>query len=123
MQQTATSWGQCEKEININYTCLISSPFDNESCYLVDSSSVYRFNLATCKGTPLPELPRRYNHYRAGIVVYKNQLTVFQHKQVMTLENQRWIIKRYEPMSGLMQVMIYKGEIHACVEDGEDYEI
>ena len=123
ISQTATTWGQCENELNISVNNPVVAPIDDESCYLIDTSSVYKFDLATCKGTTLPELPRRYGHSNAGVVVYRNHLAVFNRDQVMTLENQRWIIKRYQPLYGLRQVMIYDGEIHACVVDDDKCKI
>ena len=123
IKQTKTSWGQCENKLNIKVSNPISAPIDGESCYLIDSSSVYKFSLATCKCAVLPKLPVQYNHSSTGVVVYKNQLAVVTSDQVMTLEKNRWIIKRYQPLTGLRQVMIYDGEIHACVVDGDKCKI
>ena len=124
IQQTATSWMQYESIDNIKVENPVVAPIDDESCYFIDSNSVYKFNVSTCKGTALTELQEKYNPVSEGVVVYKNQLTVFKDDRVMTLENQRWIMKRYvRSLYRLKQVMIYDGEIHACVEDGDKCKI
>ena len=96
----------------------ILAPIDSKSCYIVGSRSAYKFNIETAQCTSLPNFPEKYDHSSAGVVVYKNQLTVVKHDQLMTLENERWIIKRYKPLPSFMQAMIYGGEIHACIHDG-----
>ena len=124
ISQTTTTWEQYERKLhNTNAENPIFAHINDESCYLIGFSYFYKFSLARCTCTALPDLPEQYNHLSDGVVVYKNQLTVFQHDQVMTLENHRWIIKRYKPLTGLKQVMIYEGEIHACVEDGDKCNI
>ena len=124
IQQTETSWVQYESIHNIEVENPVVAPNVNESCYFIDSNSVYKFNFATCFSTALTGLQENYNPDIEGVVVYKNRLTVFKYDRVMTLENQRWIMNRYyEPLYGLKQVMIYDGEIHACVVDGDTCKI
>ena len=118
IRETDSSWTACAHFDTGSIITLASAPINSESCYLVGSRSAYMFCSTTAQCTALPEHPQDYDHSSAGVVVYKNQLTVVQHDQVMIYERPRWIIKRYKALAGLKQVMVYNGEIHACVDDG-----
>ena len=125
ISQSGSCWRQHQLNINVENPRI--APIDKESCYLIDSRSAFKINLATYKCTALPDLPEQCNTSSAGIIVYKNQLTVVNCDQVMTLENNRWIIKRYAKLYFYHQTMlhVYEGEIHACVKNrlDKDYKV
>ena len=125
ISQSGSCWKQHQLNINVENPRI--APIDKESCYLIDSRSAFKINLTTYKCTALPDLPEQCNTSSAGIIVYKNQLTVVNCDQMMTLENNRWIIKRYAKLYFYHQTMlhVYEGKIHACVKNrlDKDYKV